>query len=578
MSYEWGPSKYGITLRVIGESDVLSEEETRSLRTSICTVDVEDDERGNFVGVGLYGGGGVVYYFRHLGSELRSLLTSVRLVGHNVKYDLHQLRKWGINVSVRNIVYDTRLAFYVTDSSQPSVGLKDLAEKYLGITYPHYSDIVTGKGKKKLTLDKQPVELVANYNAMDCIATYRLWRFFERKLSAHQRLYLETLEMPTMRILYEMECRGIKVDVAYLGELNERWLAEVDAIKKKLIGMAGKEFNPNSPQQVKEVLLALGLKVKGTDKKHDLFPYRSHKFVKTLLEYKELAKLIGTYTKPLIERAMQDEGHRIYTTFKQNTITGRLSSSDPNLQNIPAKTEKGRQLRRAFVAKPGHVFVIADYSQIDLRALAHFSQEPAWMNAFNSDGDPHKLTAAAVFKVPLEEVTSEQRRTAKTLNFTMAYGSGPDNVAYEVGCSVKDAEAYIHSFWKGLASFSSWRAGIREACYRGRGIDTLLRRFIPIPHIRARDEFASARALREAVSYIGQGSPAEIMKRAMIRLRMAGYVPVLQVHDELIYEVSEDKAEVSTKVIQEAMVNAVKLRVPLAVSCGTGYTWAEKKG
>jgi len=560
------------------------------------------------VGIGLCGDSGHVYFFPRVSSGLVRGLRGKRLIGHNLKGDAHWLRKWGFSINPRLFAYDTLLAAHLLDSSRSSYSLKDIAADYLGWQWPSYSDMVhpdPEHPKKKITLDAQETERVARYCGTDVLATFKLTEYFQTKLSPDQRLYVEELELPMLRILYQMEERGIMVDVEKLRTLDREWALEEGYWEDEFQAYFNEPVNIRSPKQVLEALTKFSSKtaykplsgkgpvfsLKSTNSKH-LEKYKDRVCVKELLQYRAINKLRSTYTTALLELPTMP---RVHTTFNQwGTITGRLSSSDPNLQNIPVRTENGKELRKAFIASPGNTLIIADYSQIEYRFLAHLSEEPVLLNSFRNGKDVHEETA---------KVLGIDRRLGKTLNFAAIYGAQAPKIAQTAGISVQEADRFLKRYWQRLPKAAAWINKAKLLARQRGGIYTMLRRFIALPDINLKCENISPcgsgsfqrrackscymrwTAERCAVSYEIQGSAAELIKKAMVELDKEGLKPILQVHDELVFDVEECDSDFDEcakhgdrlRNIERIMTNVMKLDVPIEVSIATGPNWGVKE-
>lgn len=563
--YAWGPEKYGVQ-RCINELP------SETIRVAAVDFEYDDD---TFVGVGLYPGGSRVYYFTEINEGLRNLLQSIKVFGHYFKSDMRQARKWGIHIPVENVVGDTFIESYVKDVSAESHGLKALCKQHLGIEWPEFGELVPKQGNKKQHFADLPVDLQSSYNGMDVIGTFKLRMFHEHYLTVHEKLYTLTYELPLMRLLFEMECKGVKIDVPYLEPLARELEGEVTFRRQKVCEIFGFEFNPNSAAQKVQALNLVGIKVKGSNKKYDLDPHKLKPPVAALMEYTKVQKIASTYSTKLAKLALLDPNHRIYGEFNQNTNTGRLSSQGPNLQNIPVKGELGKKIRKGFIVDEGHVWLSADYSQIDLRCLAHESQEPVWVKAFKTGGDPHQATADAAKR--LTGVNLE-RRDAKTVNFAETYGSGPSNIAYELQCQLEKAKEFQEAIRSGLATFVSWRTNNHRIAARDRGTRTLLGRWINLPGIRAVDYGIRGYFERRADCIKGQASAGEIVKAAMLRVRKElNVIPLSQVHDELNFDPKKNEAKEFGHEVKRIMENIVQLSVPLEVKVAIGQNWAEAK-
>jgi DNA polymerase-1 len=551
---EWGVINHAVFLSVNDESLLNN-------YGPVLSVDVEDNEAGSLVGIGLYDGSQRILYFTELTQPLKNILETCQFVGHHFKSDLHKLRSWGVNVNSNQLVFDTCIASYVMNSTKESHGLKELAWTELGITYPSYRDIV-GSGRNRKTLDLQPVELVAQYNAMDCFATYKLWQKYYKSMSKAERQYFTEIELPITRLLFEMEEKGIKVDENYLRDLDARFGSEASILHRILLGYCGSAFNPNAPKQVASRLLGR-FGYQGTSSAKDVLgSYLSIPLVSALTRFRELQKLRGTYTTPLVQLASEDKAARIHTTFNQVAIlsngdtkgirTGRLSSSEPNLHNIPTRTETGNLLRRSFIASEGKVLICADYSQIEWRLAAHFSGDSRMAEAIKA-GDPYKAVA---------EKAKVTRGQAKTAMLAMNFGAGGYKLAAILKVSDREGFNFLNAYEATYPDYFNWRKKIERQPF----VTTILGRQIK----------PDADNLK--VPYMIQGSAADIIKKAMLNIAVNVWlVPLLQVHDELIYEVEEKDAESCVKIIKNAMEKVITLSVPLCCEPGIGKTWDEAK-
>ncbi|MBN1889133.1 MAG: DNA polymerase I [Thermoflexales bacterium] len=520
-------------------------------------------------------------------------------IGHNAKYDMAVLARHGLQVG--GLAFDTMIAEWLLDPGSRTLGLKALAWARLGLKMTEIKELI-GSGKKQITMDRVPVPDVARYAAADADVPLRLRCQQEAELTdlGLWQLFAE-LEIPLLPVLLDMEMTGVLVDVDLLRRMSAELEERLSALEREIIAQTG-EFNVNSPQQLAGVLFdKLRLKAPGGGRKtatgrisvaQDVLESMKgqHPIVDQILEHRQLAKLKSTYVDALPALVNSVTG-RIHTSYNQTgTSTGRISSSDPNLQNIPIRTELGRQVRRAFVAAPGHVLVVADYSQVELRVLAHICDDPGLKEAFARGEDIHASTAATIFGVPLAEVTYEQRRIAKTINFGLAYGQGAYGLAQSAGISQAEAQRFIDAYF---ARFAGVRAYVeqtkRKAAVEGY-VETLLgrRRYFPILQSAGGDQraqIAARAAEREAINMPIQGSAADIIKVAMIKLhrRLAAQEAglrarmTLQVHDELVVEVPEEAADRLVAVVREEMENAYRLSVALKVEAKAGKNWDAAK-
>ena len=558
--------RYGVKLH-IDRSDACFETD------AITSIDVETDEKDNFVGMAICQNPNEVFYYSKQDGNWPPF---TRIIGHNFKSDLHWLYKWGIEVPVENVHMDTMIMSYVMNPTKESHGLKVIAKELLNLDWPSYRDIV-GKGRSKCTLDKQPVELVANYCGMDAIATYCIYQTMLRRIGPGALGILRNLEMPIMRLLFRMERHGLTLDVPYLNELSTKFKGEIKEYEEELLKIVGKEdFNPRSPKQILQACRGLGIVVDKTDKRA-LTPFQDHRFVSTLFKHRGVSKLNSTYVSKYLGASSLP---KVYPDFSQVSVdesadewkgirTGRLSS---DFHNIPRRSEEGKLLRRLFVATEGMRVICGDYSQIEYRLLAHFSKEPMLLEAYKNGRDVHEDTA--------KMFGSTNRDIGKTLNFAAIYGAHAKKISLTSGLPVDEAQRLLDLYWKNLRRVSSWVQRIHFEARQRKGIRTILGRFIPIPAVTSQNPFERFHAERQAVNYVIQGSAADIIKLAMLRCNEAGYFPTLQVHDELLFLNDPVKYETIKAAgrIKEIMESVIKLDVPLEVDMGYGKNWDEAKG
>jgi DNA polymerase-1 len=483
----------------------------------------------------------------------------------------------GLSIVGADIHGDPMIMSYVMNSNKMSHGLKNVAKDELGWTWPTYRDIV-GKGAKKVTLDRQPVELVAEYCSMDCIATWKLHEKFLNSFNPVQRNLYQNIELPVYRIIWEMESKGIQIDTKQLEALDVTMTTELESLLDQL-HTYDSEWNPNSPPQTKKVLNRLGIRVDSTDKQALLPFVASEHVVGVLLQYKKMKKLHSTYVSPF------GDSNVVHTTYNQVSMqegellgirTGRLSSSNPNLQNIPAKKKGeiyGESLRKVFIPRTGKCFIDADYSQIEYRLLAHYSQEPTLVQSFLRGFDVHETTGKLL--VPNNP---DYRKIGKTLNFASIYGAQAGKIAYTAGCTEVEAQGFLDTYWQKLPKVAQWVSQVKMLAKAHGGVSTMSGRFIPLLDLKSSNKWKRLHAERAAVNYIIQGSAADILKVAMIELYKKGYTPLLQVHDELLFEVEPGEADVKLAEIKQVMENVVKLSVPLVVDIHKGGNWNEAKG
>ena len=523
--------------------------------------------------------------------RLRPLLENpaLRKVGQNIKFDMQVLANNGVNLA--GVWFDTMLASYLLNPSRLGHGLDALSQEHLNHRMISFQD-VAGSGKGQRNFAEVELEAAARYAAEDADATWLLRRKFEPLLQAGgDDVLFHTVEMPLVPILAGMENHGVLLDCTLLNGLSSDFSGRMGEVEEQVFALAGERFNLNSPKQLGEVLfdrlgLKSGKKNKGktgwsTDNEVLTLLSEEHEIARLILDYRTVAKLKSTYTDAL-PRLVSPRTGRVHTSYNQTvTSTGRLSSSDPNLQNIPIRTEEGRRIRHAFIAPPGHVILSADYSQIELRVLAHLSGDTVFCHAFANDEDIHTRTAAEVFGLFPEMVTPEMRRQAKTINFGIIYGQGSFSLAKQLGIGRKTAEDFINAYKErhhGAIAFLD--SCIREAEEHG-CVRTILGRRLPIPDIHSSNGNVLAFARRNAINYPIQGSAADIIKCAMIRVdsrirrEQLQSSLIMQVHDELVFEVPEQELLQLEKLVEEEMGRAVEARVPLKVDISYGANWSE---
>ncbi|MFQ5984774.1 MAG: DNA polymerase I [Alphaproteobacteria bacterium] len=523
-------------------------------------------------------------------TRLKPLLedSTVLKVGQNVKYDMLVLGSYGVGVKP---VDDTMLISYVLEAGRHEHGMDELANRHLDVTPISYKD-VAGTGKSQVTFDKVPLDKALDYAAEDADVTGRLHRVLKPRLVAERMVTVyETLERPLIPVLVAMERAGIMVDREELMRLSRDFAQRLVALEEEIYRLAGHPFTIASPKQLGEVLfdemgLEGGKKGKtgaygtGADVLESLAA-QGHDLPARVLDWRQLAKLKSTYADALIEQINPATG-RVHTSYSMAVAsTGRLSSTDPNLQNIPVRTEEGRKIRRAFVAAPGHKLVSADYSQIELRLLAHVAAIDALVEAFHAGADIHALTAAQVFGVPVEGMDPVTRRSAKAINFGIIYGISPFGLSRQLGVSQGDAAAYIRAYFERYPGIRDYMERTKTFCRQNGFVTTLFGRKCHMPGINDKNPARRGFWERAAINAPLQGSAADIIKRAMIRipgaLDEAGLEGrmLLQVHDELLFEAPEDEVEATAAVAKRVMEGVAHLSVPLTVDTGAGDDWAD---
>lgn len=513
---------------------------------------------------------------------------SVEKIGQNLKYDLLVLRRAG--VELRGIAFDTMIASYLLDPGRREHGLDSLAMQHLNRRTMTYEELC-GKGKNQIPISECPIDRVLEYAGEDADIPLRLREIFQPDLERYalDRLFDE-IEIPLIPVLAEMEWAGIRIDTDFFAALAERLERELALIREDIYKEAGGEFNISSTPQLREVLFEkLGLPVikrtktgPSTDASVlEELASQGHRLPVLLLEYRQLDKLKGTYVDALPALVNPETG-RIHTSFNQTVAaTGRLSSSDPNLQNIPVRTELGAEIRKGFIPSDGMVFLAADYSQIELRVLAHLSGDPAFVEAFRQGADIHRQTAAIVFDLPPDEVSPQMREAAKTINFATIYGVGPFALAQRLDTSVAEARQFIDSYFERLPRVREYLDAQIERARSVGYVETLSGRRRYIPEIKSDNFNVRQFGERAATNAPVQGTAADIIKIAMIEIhralaeRGAGAKMLLQVHDELVFEVPEAELEETRALVVEVMEGAFELDVPLVVETGVGKSWYE---
>jgi len=510
-------------------------------------------------------------------------------LGHHLKYDAHVLRNHGIEL--RGMKFDSMLESYVLNSTATRHDLDSTAQLYLGVQTIHYED-VAGKGAKQLPFNEVPVETAGEYSAEDADVALRLhhalWPRIEQ-LPKLRRLY-EEIEQPLVPVLLDMEHRGVLIDTAMLKKQSHELAKKLVELEARAHAVAGAPFNLDSPKQLQEVLFgklglpprrktATGQPSTAEDVLEELAD--DYELPRIILDYRGMAKLRSTYTDKLPGQVDPVTG-RVHTSYHQAVAaTGRLSSTDPNLQNIPIRTPEGRRIRQAFIAPPGHVLMAADYSQIELRIMAHLSGDESLLRAFAEDRDIHQATAAEVFGVAPPDVTSDQRRAAKAINFGLIYGMSAFGLARQLGIDRGSAQKYVDLYFQRYPGVKRYMDETRATAREQGFVETVAGRRLYLPDIRSRNNQLRQYAERSAINAPMQGTAADIIKRAMIDVHgwLAGAGAfarlVMQVHDELVLEVRDDSIEPVERDLRALMTSAADLRVPLKVDVGRGANWDE---
>jgi DNA polymerase-1 len=520
--------------------------------------------------------------------------SSILKVGHNIKYDMVVLARYGVMVSP---VDDTMLLSYVLEGGKHGHGMDDLADLYLGHTTIKYKE-VTGTGKSQITFDQVPLENALDYAAEDADITLRLHHILKPRLLEERLISAyETLERPLIPVLAAMEQKGIKVDMAQLKQVSQEFSQRLITLEQEIHRLAGKTFNVGSPKQLGEVLFD-DLKMEGGQKGKagsyttgaevlESLAAQGHELPEKVLEWRHLDKLRSTYAEALIHQ-INPHTNRVHTSYAMaSAATGRLSSTDPNLQNIPVRTEEGRKIRRAFVADPGCKLLSLDYSQIELRLLAHVADIAVLKQAFWEGQDIHALTASQVFDIPLENMDSDIRRKAKAINFGIIYGISAFGLARQLRVEQSEAASYIKSYFERYPGIQDYMERTKQFCREHGYVQTLFGRRCHVPAIHDKNPARRNFSERAAINAPLQGTAADILKRAMIRVPQAleqhgltgKAFMLLTVHDELLFEVQESALENTAQVIKQVMESATRpalqLSIPLTVDVGHGSSWDE---
>ena len=522
--------------------------------------------------------------------QMRPLLEdkNIRKIGQNIKYDMHIFKHEDIMLKG---IEDTMLMSFCLDGGKyNSHGMDDMAERHLGFTPISFKE-VCGTGKKQMTFDMVHIEQATPYAAEDADVTLRLYKMFEERLNmpdnAGVKKVYEEIERPLVPTLLRMEEDGVLVDRKCLEDLSTEFETRLKAHEAKVFEFAGEEFNVASPKQLAEVLFdKMEIPHKGKSRSTNVtvlekLAAEGYEIASEVLAYRGLAKLKNTYTEALVAQINPATG-RVHTNYNQTgAATGRFSSSNPNLQNIPTRSEDGKKIRRAFAAAQGAVILCADYSQIELRLLAHLSESEGLQKAFKEDKDIHAYTAHQIFNVPLEEVTSEQRSASKAINFGLVYGMGSTSLARNIGVSKKEAAQYIENYFERYSGVRKFLEGYKERAHAFGYIETMFGRRVHFPDINAKHPMFRAGAERAAINAPLQGANADIIKMVMPKLEKqlkdAGFKTkmLLQVHDELVFEVPENEVAQVTDIICESMASAAQLSVPLKVGIDTANNWED---
>lgn len=605
-------STTSIPVEVIDTEDKLSKLTARLNKASWISFDTEttstDQMQAELVGISLAIDGEGGYYIPvghhpELGRQLplqtvlnalRAPLTDSKIAkfGHNIKYDFVVLVRYGLRVTP--LSFDTMIAEWLSNPDSRNLGLKNLSWVRLNHRMTDIAELI-GKGKQQKTMAEVPIRQAADYAGDDAAVVLLLRPELEVELTKTGVLDLfNELEMPLISVLADMELTGISLDTGFLaqmsGELNER----LSSIESRVHEIAGKEFNLNSPQQLSEVLFD-HLEITPPDRtRRTASGFYStaagvlealsgkHPIVDLVLEHRELAKIKSTYLDALPQQ-VNPQTRRVHTSYNQTgSVTGRIASSDPNLQNIPIRTELGRQVRRAFVAMPGYVLLSVDYSQVELRIVAHISGDKAMLAAFRAGQDIHAATAAAIHSIPLEAVTAEQRRHAKAINFGLIYGMSAFGLTRTTDLTLAEAEDFVNAYFKQFPGVKNYLDNVRRQAAEQGYVETLLGRRRYFPGLKNQTNYnIRAREEREAINAPIQGTAADIMKIAMLKVPPAMVAAglsgrmLLQVHDELVLECPQEELHDTANLVRAVMENAYQLSIPLVTDARSGKNWGE---
>ncbi|WP_236913411.1 DNA polymerase I [Clostridium sp. Cult1] len=555
--------------------------------------------KSQIIGVGIKVGDSVPYYIDYSKNDIKLFREKfieyfesdeIEKYGHMMKMDIFALLK--LNIDIKNMVFDTMIGQYLLNPAQSNYSINELGKEYLNI-YGKDLEELLGKGKSKKTYKDLPINARAEHISQTLDLVHGIREPINRLIEEQEmtQLYYE-VELPLVEVLANMEYYGFKVDLDVLNQLGEEFQGEIDNLTTEIYALAGKEFNINSPKQMGEILfdelkLPVIKKTKtgySTDAEVLDKLKGQHEIIEKILKYRQMVKLKSTYIDGLIN-LVDKETNKIHSSFNQTvTNTGRISSTEPNLQNIPIKTEEGRMIRKAFVAEDeDYILVDADYSQIELRVLAHISKDPKLMEAFYHDEDIHTKTASEVFHIPKGEVTPLMRNRAKAVNFGIVYGISDYGLSKDLNISRKEAKEYIDNYLKNYEMVKRYMEDIIKTGKKEGYVETILNRRRYIPELKSRNYNVRSFGERIAMNTPIQGSAADIIKVAMVKVfqelnrRKLKSRLILQVHDELIVEAFKDEVEEVKSIIKDIMENSIKLDIPLKVDLNTGDNWYESK-
>ena len=612
-AFEPTPKQTGeLTVHVVNDEQSLGELVQSLKSAKIISFDTEttstDQMRADLVGISLAVESNEGWYIpvghrpelgrqlsiKNVFEALRSPLTDARIpkVGHNLKYDFVMLARNGLRPSP--LTFDTMIAEWLTNPTSHNLGLKNLAWVRLDFRMTEISELL-GTGKKQISMDQVPIEKAAPYAAMDAIAVIRLLPGLKSELNANSAMKLfEEIEMPLIPVLADMEMTGIDLDIDFLKHMSNELQIRLNELENEVYEHVGERFNINSTQQLSNAIFnRLKLVPPDRTRRTEAGNYSTsaevlealqgkHPVVDLLLEYRELSKLKSTYLDALPQQVNPKTG-RVHTSYNQaGSVTGRIASSDPNLQNIPIRTELGRQVREAFIAAPGFTLLSVDYSQVELRIAAHMSNDQAMLAAFRADQDIHTATAAAILGKTLNMVTKDERRHAKAINFGLLYGMSPYGLTRTSDLTLAEAEDFVEAYFKQFPGVKGYLDNMRRLAAKQGYVETLLGRRRYFPGLKSGgNQQTRAREEREAINAPIQGSAADIMKIAMVRVssalkenELSGHM-LLQVHDELVLECPQKELKKTAQIVRAMMESAYNLVIPLKTEARHGHDWGD---
>jgi len=607
------PTVYDIDITIVDDVEKLDDLVGKLKSAEKISFDTEttstDPMQADLVGISLAIEEGAAYYIPVGHRQEKKQLTlqtvintlrvpfmdpTIQKIGHNLKYDCLVLRNYGLETTP--LSFDTMIAAWVIEPQSRRLGLKKMAEAELNVRMTHIKELI-GSGKNQLTMDAVAIEDAAPYAGADAEIPLRLEKILTERLSANQLSNIfENIEMPLVPVLADMEYIGIAVDRDFFNSFSDELSTRIEEITKEMYEIVGYTFNLNSTQQISKVLFdTLGLTPPDSSNKTKSGNYSTaasvlaemrdqHIVVELLLEYRELSKLVSTYLDALPKQINPKTG-RVHTSFNQTgSVTGRLASSDPNLQNIPTRTPLGHRVRKGFIASTGYVLLSVDYSQIELRIVAHMANDKAMLDTFKAHQDIHATTASAIYNVPLESVTKDQRRHAKAINFGLIYGMSAFGLTRATNLTLAEAENFVKAYFQEFPGVKTYLDGIRKSAAEIGYVETLLGRKRYFPQLKnPTTAQVRSRAEREAINAPIQGTAADILKIAMIRLPDAiekvklNARILVQVHDELLLECPEEELKETIRVVREVMENAFELEIPLKTDVAWGKNWGDLK-